>query len=90
MLAAAGVGTRRPVTYLHHPLIMGDDGRKLSKSTGAAGVRSMRHRGLSPEVVIGLAASTVGLWPVGQPLSARQAPLLFDAALQPIYRSNPR
>ena len=34
--------------YHHHALIMGTDGRKLSKSSGAPSLRSLRVKGLSP------------------------------------------
>lgn len=37
--------------YHHHPLIMGDDGRKLSKSNGAQSLASLRAAGLSAEEV---------------------------------------
>ncbi|MFY9760159.1 MAG: tRNA glutamyl-Q(34) synthetase GluQRS, partial [Xanthobacteraceae bacterium] len=35
-------------TYHHHKLILDDDGRKLSKSTAATGLRELRGAGLSP------------------------------------------
>lgn len=35
-------------TYMHHPLIMGDDGRKLSKSQGDTSLASLRAAGLTP------------------------------------------
>lgn len=38
--------------YHHHPLILGDDGRKLSKSEGAEPFQSMRSRGASPADVL--------------------------------------
>jgi glutamyl-Q tRNA(Asp) synthetase len=44
--------------YRHHRLVLGDDGRKLSKSTAATGLRELRARGLAPADIrrlIGLA-----------------------------------
>lgn len=41
------LGLRKPV-YRHHRLILGDDGRKLSKSTGATGLRELRAAGATP------------------------------------------
>jgi glutamyl-Q tRNA(Asp) synthetase len=35
-------------TYHHHKLILDDNGRKLSKSTAATGLRELRGAGLSP------------------------------------------
>lgn len=35
--------------YFHHRLILGPDGRKLSKSLGDTGLAALRHAGASPE-----------------------------------------
>jgi len=37
--------------YFHHPLILGPDGRKLSKSFGDTGLAALRQAGASPEDV---------------------------------------
>jgi glutamyl/glutaminyl-tRNA synthetase len=68
------------VTYLHHPLLLGDDGEKLSKSTGAASVRAMRHHGLSPAEVIGHAAKAVGLIETVRPIDSSEVQALFRRA----------
>ena len=44
------LGLPEPV-YLHHHLIMDADGRKLSKSTQATGLRELRRQGVSPEEI---------------------------------------
>ena len=36
-------------TYLHHDLVLADDGRKLSKSRQDTGLRALRDAGLTPE-----------------------------------------
>ena len=41
------LGLAEPV-YFHHRLILGEDGRKLSKSEGSAGLRNLRESGVSP------------------------------------------
>jgi glutamyl-Q tRNA(Asp) synthetase len=46
-------------TYRHHGLILGPDGRKLSKSEGATGLTALRAAGASPDDIRGL----VGLAP---------------------------
>lgn len=83
MLREAGVhgpaGSRQPV-YLHHPLLYDEDGRKLSKSTGATGVRALRDAGLSPAQVIGRAAAAVRLQPSPEPLVAADLGSLVDQA----------
>ena len=53
------LGLPRPI-YRHHPLILDEDGKKLSKSTAATGLRELRARGASPESIRRL----VGLDPV--------------------------
>ena len=55
------LGRRRPLHFLHHPLVRRPDGAKLSKSAGDAGVRELRAAGCSPEDVIGRAAQAVRL-----------------------------
>lgn len=48
------LGYPEPV-YAHHPLILGADGRKLSKRTGAEAIRGLRLQGLSAREVRALA-----------------------------------
>jgi glutamyl-tRNA synthetase/glutamyl-Q tRNA(Asp) synthetase len=62
LLRRAGVSnTPWPPHYLHHPLVLDEGGTKLSKSTGATGVRHLRATGLTPGEVIGMAAAAVRL-----------------------------
>jgi glutamyl/glutaminyl-tRNA synthetase len=56
------LGRAAPPTFLHHPLILRPDGRKLSKSSGDTAVRELRDAGRSAEEVIEAAASATG-WP---------------------------
>jgi glutamyl-Q tRNA(Asp) synthetase len=45
-------------TYGHHRLILGEDGRKLAKSTGATALRALREQGVRPDDIrrlVGLA-----------------------------------
>jgi glutamyl-Q tRNA(Asp) synthetase len=74
-VSATGVGA---ASYLHHPLIHDVDGRKLSKSTGATGVRALRDAGVSPGEVIGRAAAAVGLVAKPGPVEARTVSGLFS------------
>jgi glutamyl-tRNA synthetase len=46
----AGLGTRPP-EYVHHGLLLGDDGRKLSKRAAGATVASLREAGIPAEAV---------------------------------------
>jgi glutamyl/glutaminyl-tRNA synthetase len=54
---ARALGRDSPPTFAHHALIMRPDGTKLSKSSGATGVRELRAAGRSPAEVIQLAAT---------------------------------
>ncbi|HEY7188162.1 MAG TPA: glutamate--tRNA ligase family protein [Vicinamibacterales bacterium] len=72
------LGRDRPPIFLHHPLIVDADGRKLSKSAGDTGVRELRSGGMKAADMIGLAASAVGLLAARQPLRAVDLPALFD------------
>ena len=78
MLMASGAFPSRPSPiYLHHPLVLGSDGTKLSKSIGSAGVRGMRQKGMSPSEVIGRAARAAGLTRDDGPVEAGEVAALF-------------
>jgi glutamyl/glutaminyl-tRNA synthetase len=71
------LGRTAPLLFLHHPLIMGSAGEKLSKSARDTGVRDLRAQGLGPEEVIGRAAAAIGLIASPKPLHASDAASLF-------------
>lgn len=77
VLLAQLLSRSTPPVFLHHPLIMGPLGEKLSKSAGDTGVRELRAKGLGPEDVIGRAAATIGLIQSPRPIPASDVPLLF-------------
>lgn len=67
------LGRTEPPRYFHHPLILRPDGEKLSKASGDTGVRDLRAAGVGPGLVIGLAATAVGLLPHARPLDPATA-----------------
>ncbi|MFN7144117.1 MAG: glutamate--tRNA ligase family protein [Myxococcota bacterium] len=67
----------RPPTWLHVPLLLGADGKKLSKSHGSAGIRELRAAGWSPDRVWELLLPALGLPP------GRLADAPFDPARIP-------
>jgi glutamyl/glutaminyl-tRNA synthetase len=71
------LGRTVPPAFVHHPLIVDETGRKLSKSAQDTGVRELRAAGLPPEVVIGRAAAAVGLVGAPTPVPASQVTALF-------------
>lgn len=54
------LGRQIPPRFHHHPLIMGPDGEKLSKSRGDAGLRELRHAGVTPAKAIARATALAG------------------------------
>jgi glutamyl-Q tRNA(Asp) synthetase len=54
------LGRPVPPAFVHHPLIVRPDGRKLSKSSGDTAVRELREAGHTAEEVIALAAAASG------------------------------
>jgi glutamyl-tRNA synthetase/glutamyl-Q tRNA(Asp) synthetase len=77
VLLASMLGRPAPPVFLHHPLILGPRGEKLSKSAGDTGVRELRAKGLGPEDVIGRAAALIGLIGSPRPIPASDVTTLF-------------
>ena len=73
------LGRASPARFLHHPLIVGRTGEKLSKSNRDTGVRDLRAAGLAPADVVGRAAAAVGLLPQGTPIEAAEVARLFPS-----------
>jgi glutamyl-tRNA synthetase/glutamyl-Q tRNA(Asp) synthetase len=71
------LGRERPPVFLHHPLIRGESGAKLSKSSGDTGIRELRGAGVSPAAVLGRAAWLTGLTDRPVDLTAGDLPSLF-------------
>ena len=71
------LGRAEPSRFLHHPLIIGDGGEKLSKRARDTGIRELRGQGVTAAEVIGRAAAAVGLVQSGEVLAAADAARLF-------------
>jgi len=71
------LGRTAPIRFLHHPLIPGPSGAKLSKANRDTGLRELRAGGASPEEVLGAAAAATGLVPAPRPLRAADLAGLF-------------
>jgi len=71
------LGRTAPIGFLHHPLIHGPSGAKLSKANRDTGLRELRAAGASPEEVLGAAAAATGLVPAPRPLRAADLAGLF-------------
>jgi glutamyl/glutaminyl-tRNA synthetase len=77
ILLARLLGRPESAAFLHHPLILKPNGEKLSKSAKDTGIRELRSQGMSPALVVGLAAHAVGLIPNERELSVAELPGLF-------------
>lgn len=77
VMLAGMLGRTSPPVFLHHPLILGSSGEKLSKSARDTGVRELRAQGLGPENVIGRAAAAVGLNESRRAIAAEEVASLF-------------
>jgi glutamyl-tRNA synthetase/glutamyl-Q tRNA(Asp) synthetase len=75
------LGRERPPLFLHHPLILKENGAKLSKSSGDTGVRELRAAGAAPDSVLGEAAWRTGLSDRPEPVVAGELASLFHRRL---------
>lgn len=71
------LGRTAPIHYLHHPLIQGPGGAKLSKANRDTGIRELRAAGVPPADVLGAAAAATGLLPAPRPVRAADLAELF-------------
>ena len=55
------LGRPAPPRFLHHALLLGPDGAKLSKSRGDTGIRELRAAGVAPATVLARAREIAGL-----------------------------
>ena len=63
---------------LHHPLVVHEDGRKLSKSSNDTSLRDRRAAGASAATLLGEAAWLAGLQPSSRAIAADDLAQLFD------------
>lgn len=61
-----------PPRYLHVPLVLDRDGRRLGKRHGSRATRSLLESGTSPEQLVGWLAWSAGLIAIPEPVRARE------------------
>jgi glutamyl-tRNA synthetase/glutamyl-Q tRNA(Asp) synthetase len=78
IMLARLLGRSSPPVFLHHSLVLGPSGDKLSKSNQDTGLRELREAGLSAADAIGRAAAAVGLIDHPRPIEPTDVAMLFD------------
>ncbi|MEG1425574.1 MAG: tRNA glutamyl-Q(34) synthetase GluQRS [Raoultibacter sp.] len=71
-------------TYAHVPLLVNENGHRLSKRDHAASIDEMRERFKTPEAIIGHLAAITGIAPTNDPISPLN--LLNCFTLEPLYQ----
>ncbi len=71
------LGRETPPRFLHHPLVRGVSGQKLSKAEGDTAVRSMLDAGATPTGLFGRAARLAGLREDDAPIEPEALATLF-------------
>ena len=84
--AALG-GNPRSVSFAHLPLLVGDDGGKLSKREGSLSLRSLRQDGVEPEAIVAYLAR---LGTSDDPVPSDLASLAAGFDLSRFSKSSPR
>ncbi|MGF1582968.1 MAG: tRNA glutamyl-Q(34) synthetase GluQRS [Gemmataceae bacterium] len=72
-----------PPTFVHVPLVIGTDGRRLAKRHGDTRLSSLREAGVMSEALLGLLAWSCGWLPRIQEISAPELLPLFQLASIP-------
>ena len=69
--------------YLHVPLVVGRDGRRLAKRHGDTRIATFREQGKRPEEILGFLAASCGWAAKGELVSLRDLVLRFDLGTIP-------
>lgn len=72
-----------PPSFLHVPLVVGPDGRRLAKRHGDTRISEIRRAGVSPEAVVGWLAETCGWAEPNEAVTARDLIGRFTLATIP-------
>ena len=73
-----------PPSFLHVPLLLGADGRRLSKRHLAPSIAQYRARGISAERIVGFLAASLGLIPEPRPVQPSELVADFELAHLPL------
>jgi glutamyl-tRNA synthetase len=73
----------RPPGFVHVPLVVGPDGRRLAKRHGDTRLAALRAAGVTPERLLGLLAWSCGWLDRAEPVAARDLVPLFRLEMMP-------
>lgn len=82
LLLYSALGLKAP-DFLHVPLVVGPDGRRLAKRHGDTRLSALRAQGITPERLVGYLAWTCGWAERGEQLMPSQLVSQFDLATLP-------
>jgi len=77
-LALYGALAAEPPAFVHVPLLVGPDGKRLAKRAGAQPIAALRAAGVAAETIVGALASSAGLLPPGTRSTARELVARFE------------
>src|SRR5262249_44629198 len=66
-----------PPVFVHVPLVVGPDGRRLAKRHGDTRLSALREAGVRPEMLLGLLAWSCGWLASIEPITGRELCPLF-------------
>lgn len=87
ILLYRALGLREPAVWMHLPLVVGEDGRRLAKRHGDTRLHAYRDRGVAPERIIGLLAYWSGVSGERRAMTLAEFCDEFDLARMPRRRS---
>lgn len=87
LLLYRALGLREPRVWMHLPLVVGEDGRRLAKRHGDTRLHAYRERGVSPRQIVGLLAFWSGVTKDRTEMDADEFVRRFDAASMPRHKT---
>lgn len=75
------LGAKTPPIYMHHPLIVDSNGKKLSKRELSHSLRQDKEEGLTPEMLFGKVCAKMGFIQKYAPISLKTAISIIQAQL---------
>ncbi|MCA9294709.1 MAG: hypothetical protein KDA20_12940 [Phycisphaerales bacterium] len=86
LLLYRALDLRPPAHWMHLPLVVGPDGKRLAKRHGDTRVAHYRQHNVAPQRIIGLLAHWCGITPAPKPMSAKEFLERFDCSTIPRSR----